>query len=96
MKTNLFIIIALSILLLLSATTPVRESNLKRVQPDKPISTLTYCELLHQNELYKVNDFINRNALNGYIVKTADISAPSYATVSVLIVMEKYDIHKWE
>jgi len=75
---------------------PIRESNLIHVQPDKPISTITYCKTIRDEELKQVNNFIDINSLNGYIVKTSSISLANNGWVSVLIVMEKYDIHKWE
>lgn len=96
MKTNLFIIIALSILLLLSATTNVRESNLKRIQPDKPISTITFCKKLEYDELTQVEKFIEKNTSNGYIVKTSSISMTNNRWCVALVILEKYDIHKWE
>jgi endo-alpha-1,4-polygalactosaminidase (GH114 family) len=64
-----------------------RESNLIHIQPDKPISTITYCETIRDDELNQVNSFIDRNASNGYIVKTSSISLANNGWVAVLVVL---------
>jgi hypothetical protein len=75
---------------------PIRESNLMHIQPDKPLSTVTYCKTIRTNEMNQVNYFIDKKTSEGYIVKTSSISLANNGWVSVLVIMEKYDIHKWE
>jgi hypothetical protein len=102
MRTLLTLFVGILLLVCVANSQPakqkptIRESNLIHVQPDKPISTITYCETIRDKELNQVNSFIDRNTSNGYIVKTSSISLANNGWVSVLIVMEKYDIHKWE
>jgi hypothetical protein len=100
MKTLLTFFVGILLLVCTANSEPtkpvIRKSNLIHIQPDKPISTVTYCETIRADEMDQVNRFIDKHISDGYIVKTSSISLANNGWASVLIVMEKYDIYKWE